>query len=634
MPLLRFSKRVPTVVWLLLLTSLPHLAYALMHWHQFPVRAGTFIAPNDPDSWLRLTLVREWLINGDWYNHLVPNSNAPWGGISSPWTRPLDMVIAGLVQLQPESVELNMRLLRASLLLPWLWMTLLVIGIYRIVRLTPIPPSAYLMASFLVACTPTVWNYFALGNADHHAPLAVLFIWAMGGVLQTQPALRTSIITGMLFALQLWISVEALILIAAVYGWYGLQWLRGSRAATAPLAPLATSLAIASTVAVMIERPPSAWFAPIYDSISVVHIVVLLLAALVVWGLRCTWRQRLAQRFVIAALYGSIALAILYFIYPLFFAGPMAGVDPYILTHFLPNISEAQPYYGVPLGNLAATIMLPLAAITLCLAPWLKPERAFYNAEYSLKLLFFLLLTLALYYTQQRWSYYALPLAIAVLAPILGAWFTPEHPSIRARWPACLLVNLSEKQQAKWRLPSLLILAGAPIALLLSHATPTFTTTVADNIRNSQSSADKTLRLKQRTACYSNARQLLAQGAFATIAGKQSAILFAPTDLGAEVMFWTHHRIVASNYHREGAGIRYLWEATSITDAAALRRYLEQRDVDALLLCPTVDKIEGSLLQAIAAGTHIPAWMQPIALPPTNNSAEDESMPRLLKINR
>jgi hypothetical protein len=633
MSMLSHLRRVPIVVWLLLLTALPHLAYVLMHWYHFPMHNGKFIAPTDPDSWLRLTLVREWLISGDWYDHMVTHSNAPWGGISSPWTRPLDMVIAGLVQLQPESVELNLRLLRASLLLPWIWMTLLVVGVYRILHLRATPPSTYLMASFLIACTPTLWNYFALGNADHHAPLAVLFIWALGGILRPAPTRHALILTGLLLALQLWISVEALILIAAIYGWYGLQWLRGNREAARPLATLASSVAVGTTIAFLLERPPSAWLSPLYDTISIVHAAALLLAALVAWGLHATWRPRLRQRLAQAAGYSIAALAVLYACYPNFFGGPMVGVDPYIFSHFLPNISEAQPFYHMPLNNLAATIILPLAAIILCLAPWLRPERAFYDREHASILLFFTVVTLILYYTQQRWSYYALPVAIVVLAPILGALFTPEHPSIRGRWPASFLLTLTAKQQAMWRLPVLIALAGVPIFILLSHAVPAFTSAAADSIRNHQSTAEKAALLKQRTTCYTTARQLLAQGVFATIDGKQSASIFAPTDLGAEIMFWTYHRIVASNYHREGAGIRYLWEAVDIKEEAALRSYLAIRDIDAVLLCPAVETVEGSVLHAIAAGKRPPAWLRAIPLQaPADSSAE--AMPRLFTIRR
>jgi len=49
-----------------------------------------------PIPWLRLTLVRDLLRTEQWHDHTVSRSNAPIGGITSPWTRPLDAVIIAL----------------------------------------------------------------------------------------------------------------------------------------------------------------------------------------------------------------------------------------------------------------------------------------------------------------------------------------------------------------------------------------------------------------------------------------------------------------------------------------------------------------------------------------------------------
>ena len=53
-------------------------------------------------------------------------------------------------------------------------MTLLLAGIFRILRQIAPAPVSYLIAALFVALNPMVWNYFGLANADHHAPLAGL----------------------------------------------------------------------------------------------------------------------------------------------------------------------------------------------------------------------------------------------------------------------------------------------------------------------------------------------------------------------------------------------------------------------------------------------------------------------------
>ncbi|MDX2095848.1 MAG: hypothetical protein SFW64_07935 [Alphaproteobacteria bacterium] len=623
-PILR---RLPPALLATLLISVPYLLYALSKWHAMPLHDGIPIGQTDPDTWLRLTLVRDWLLGGGWYNHSVAHSNAPWGGISSPWTRPLDLVIALLVRAQPESVELSVRLMRASLLLPVLWMTLLVVGIHRAIRALLPLPSAYIMAGALIATQPMMWNYFSLGNADHHAPLSVLFIWVMGGILTPHPSRRLMLLTGMLLGLQLWISVEAMVLIAAIYLWVGLGWLRGETAKAVALAQLTTGVALTALLAVMIERPVAAWLTPVYDSISVVHVIALLLCAVLAALLHHVPVRHLRGRLVLAATGGGALLGGLLLTYPLLLHGPMVGVEPFIHSDFLPHISEAKPFYKIsPLLLMAATLT-PLLGIILCLAPWIRPDRAFYPREHSAQLVFFLGVTLLLYYFQQRWSYYMLPLAVVALAPLLGALFTPEHPHVATRWPANLLAGLPPTTQMKRRLPVILALLGAPFMLLLQGAAPSVTDKLSPLTSTASPTADA--QAKQRDACYRKARVLIRSGALMRALPDTPLTFLAPTDLGAELLFFTPQRIIASNYHREGAGIRYVWEADTIAEPSSLHAYLKKRTVEALLLCPKVGPTKDSLLQAYVQGAPLPAWLKPVpyTLPPSPTTEKDASAP-------
>lgn len=589
--------------------AMMHLAYALSKWHSIPLEDGLPIGQTDPDSWLRLTLVRDWLLGGSWYDHHVAYSNAPFGGTVSPWTRPLDMVIAALASLQPETIEINLRLMRAALLLPVIWMALLVIGIQRAIRAILPLPSAYAMAGVMVATLPMLWNYFTLGNADHHALLAVLFIWAMGGVLHASPSRRLMMLTGVLLGLQLWVSVESLILIALVYGWYGLCWLRGDNSKMESLRWLASITALTSVMALVIERPAAEWRIPIYDSISIAHVAALSLAALLAWGLRMLRTRRMAYRFGGAVLGGVAVLAALALTYPKFFLGPMAEVHPYILSDFLPRISEAKPFYKLTLASLLAMLLVPCLGLALCLNSWLRPTHAFYSRDTARVLAFFLVGTLLLYLGQQRWSYYLLPLSIVAVAPFLAAMFTPEHALVARRWPAAQLLGFTPDAQAKRRMPITLAVLGLPFALLLIGAEPELAANAPMNIANARYTSR--LLTAQRDACYRSARVLIRSGELQRLLPEPSIIL-APTDLGTEILFFTHHRIIASNYHREGEGLEYVWRAEQFTNEAGLYAHLRTRGVGALLICPTIEPIEGSLLHAYLNGKPLPAWLSPI----------------------
>ena len=84
--------------------------------------------------------------------------------------------------------------------------------------------------------------------------------------------------------------------------------------------------------------------------------------------------------------------------------------------------------------------------------------------------------------------------------------------------------------------------------------------------------------------------------------------------VGAEVLFFTPYRIIASNYHREGASLRYLWEGWKITDMEKLHHYLRERQVDVLLLCPDVNEVKNSALKDLQRGRNQPGWLTRLPL--------------------
>lgn len=614
-------KRLPIATLCVLAVALVHLIYVLTKWHAIPIADGIPIGQTDPDTWLRLTIVRDWLAGGSWYDHLVHHSNTPLTPIGSPWTRPVDLVIAFFVHLQPLDVDLSTRIMRASLLLPVLWMGLMMAGLMRAVKLIAPYTSASVMVMLLVITQPGVWNYFLLGNADHHAPLAALFVWVLVGVFTPQASRRLITITGILFALQLWISVETLILIGAVYAYYGVCWLlTGEREKIIALSRLATSTALASILALMVERPETQWLAPIYDSISIVYITALIFCALTAWLLRLAPTKNQRERLFIAILAAALLIAAIGMTYPHLIQGPTYGVDPFIMTNFLPRITEARPFYKVPLMQILPIIITPLSAIIVCVAPWVEPKRAFYPRATSAMLAFFTIFTTAMYYSQQRWSYYMLPVSIIAIAPLLGALFTPEHPLAATRWPSKLLVGLSPNEQMRRRLPVSIALLGMPVLLMLA-------TTLPDMMRNSIAlinviSPAENNDIELRGECYTAARQLIRSGELDKVLPQTPQNILAPTDLGTELLFFTPHHIVASNYHREGPGIKYVWTTDAITNEAELRARLRERHIDVVLSCPKVGPEENSLLLAYVNGKHLPSWLKrvPYMLPETHDS--------------
>lgn len=600
-----------------LLLAIGRVSLGLLEsWHNLPPSFGTLVGSGDPDSWMRLTLVRDWLSGGSWYDHHLPRSNAPFLATTSPWTRPLDLAIALVAQLQPADIPLDTRLLRAALIMPLLWITLLLTGMFRAVRyLTPLPVAPFITMVMIVAST-FMLNYFGPGNADHHALLAGLFAWVLAGLLGPHTPSRMAV-TGLLLGLMLWISPEALTLIGAIYGWFGLRWLAGHRAAAAPLAALALSTALTSALAVMIERPPAAWSLPVYDSISIVYVSILSLTALIAVVLVRLAPSRFSARAAIAGAACLLLAAAIYALYPLAFRGPLAEADAFIFTDFLPYISEAIPLYKKSTAFIIGASIQPLAALAICLLCYRMRHQGSLFATPQLLLAYLLSITFALITYQLRWYYYFYPIVALILTPFICALLEPDAPQFVGRIPARWIAHAPEWKRTAIRVPALLLLLALPYVFLL--------------LNNNHSPEDKA-----RNSCHTISRTLIQSGTLNTLFAP--ATLVAPADLGGELLFFTPHRIIASNYHREGAGLRYLADVYTISDAPALRTHLAARGVTALLVCPTHLKTDGLLTRLQRGEAVPPSWLIPIAYPsvPADEKHSDppppHSAPLLLRV--
>ncbi len=584
-------RRVPLAVWAILIALLPLLLHFFSTLANFPIGSGAPIGIHDPDSWLRLTLVRDWLSGGGWHDHSYA-SNAPFDAAQSPWTRPMDLVIALFTKLQFGGAELTTKLVRASLVLPLIWMVLMVSALLHITRRFTRMPHAILLVGVLILTASINYNYFGAGNADHHAPLSALFCWVVALLLNHDPRRGNGLIAiGALLALMLWISPEAILIIAIVYGWLGLQWLAG--ASLRPLVRVATTTALLSIAAVMIERPFAEWTTRIYDSISLAQVLPLALVALAAMLLaRVTSFFWMWRALAAAALLSAIGVA-LYLLDPLFFRGPMALVDPYIHTGFLPRIAEANHAWDEPTLKFIGLLLQPLVALFVAFRCATQRNGILSPAQ-ATTLLYLLLATGALYLAQIRWAYYFFPLVPLVLAPFLGAWLNPQHSTVASYWPASRLRRLSDQQMMARRIPLLLVILALPSILIVLPAL-----------------LQPSTGTNEMRACQESLRRLIQNGELGKLGNGKSLTVFATTDSGAEMLFFTPHRIIASNYHREGAGIRDVWEAQGSTKLADLQRVVRKRKVDVVIICPDNAVAKDAATHRLYDGSLKAAWLEP-----------------------
>jgi hypothetical protein len=78
------------------------------------------------------------------------------------------------------------------------------------------------------------------------------------------------------------------------------------------------------------------------------------------------------------------------------------------------------------------------------------------------------------------------------------------------------------------------------------------------------------------------------------------------------MLFFTPYRIIASNYHREGPGLKDLNLLETASNPGVAHDVLSRRKAAAMFYCPSRLPKDSWLRQASEAGKY-PAWMTPVA---------------------
>ena len=537
------------------------------------------LQPPDPDVWMRLTQVRQWIAGGGFFDHTVRNTNAPPGGITTPWTRPLDALLALVYYFTPVAKSAAVRLMLSATWLP----PLLCIGALALMssaaqRLFQ-HRHVLICAVLLWICNTTVYDYFAPGDSDHHGLLCVLWCGVLLLMLNRSLSVATAGGIGLLLGVMTWISPEALIVTGFVFALLGGEGLLKPERMQL-LAAAALGAALAANTGLYVEVPPQEVASRLtYDSLSIVQVSLLWLTAAGACGLAAFYRRELSlpARFCAASLIGSLVLLGMYALYPRFFLGPMADVDPFIISDFLPNVAEATPLFkGVPQDILRQVMEPALATVLLGLALFqknLREERARQLVLLALLLGGTFLMTAA----QLRWDYYLQPVAIiaaaALLPGIAGGARRALKPVPRGWRPYICL----------WLLV---------IAVNLGMRThPT--------------------QASGAGVCMAQMRYVIETQQVEKLLGDAPLTLFAPPDVGGDVLFFTPYRIIASNYHREGAGLKDIRAIEEAKTAKAAQALLAKRGVKAMLYCPDRAPKDG-WLHALAIGGGFPAWAAPV----------------------
>lgn len=552
---------------------------------------------SDVDSYMRLYQVQELHETGNWYDSIYHRSNAPYGELRQ-WTRPLDVLLYAVANLLAPKLGFK------SALFLWGWIIGPILHIIALISLLwAVRPflsnNAYSYIGFLFICQIGIFAYYTVGNSDHHHILLLFFILSIGYTIRLLIySFRTSVClsAGVITAIYLWISTEAMLPLFLNLVTLGLAWILEKKDYSPKGLLFSISLFCTTAIALALERPSYEWTLLEVDRISFIHLGIFGIITLLwlgIWTLdRAHYWQRLWDR-VIVIMIGSILAGLASWIcFPKFFRGPFADIDPVVWNLLLKNSLHMQSMTSLP-DFLPSFIFwlgfaIPVLPFSLYML-WLKRQGGYEGWGYvTLGLVIFLPVTLY----QLRWVAYTQVLLIIPLAELLSAVLKKQQYYLNDFW------------KLWWRAITIIFFCTANLFLY-----PLL------DINSKKGEYPVPIKYVP----ISNVCNYLNESLGTERQPKRILTFFF---FGPEILYRTKHEVIGTPDHRNTQGIRDSHRIMSAASNEDAFRLIRERRIDLILLCPATGEsrllsIPGqssTFYQRLQQG-EIPAWAQKINLP-------------------
>ncbi len=556
-----------------------------------PVLDGELIGP---DSYMRLHRVTRLHETGDWFDISIPRANAPYGEVMH-WTRPFDALLLAGAWLGAPFGGFEDALLWSGALVSPLLQVLAVIAMMWAGR-PFLAPDRLLLLGLMFVVLPGATPYFMAGRADHHGLNMLLFVLSLGFVVRLLvDRFRAGVChgAGLVAALSLWVSIEALAALAVNLAVLTLYWILSGREMGRKVFHLSAALFAGLAIAIFVERPWPALLEAKYDRLSVVHWLLggLILAfwALVVLSGR---DLRPLARLAAAGAWGLFSGGVMWAVFPGFFRGPLADMDPAVAALLFNRIAEIQPLIDPgDIGAGAAILFLGTALPGLPFLAWIAwtQRRSEVHAAWVYIILGLMLyIPLTLY--QRRWAGYP---EILLLLPYAELLARVLERTVDIRWRAVVRA---------------LLISGFAVGFLILGLV----------VMKLENGTDKTSVGSRDCRIARAARHLDDAGGW----GDRRRTILASVDFGPELLYRTRHRVVATAYHRHRAGLLAARRIMTATDDGEALELVRERQIDLILLCPRSN--EGTFFDPAGGGATLyrrlvegrpPRWLRAAPLP-------------------
>lgn len=477
----------------------------------------------DTDDAMRMVQVRDLLAGQGWWDLSQYRVNPAGGGVLMHWSRIVDAPIAAAILLLKPFFGQAMAERIVMALWPPLLGAALSVACVLGYRNLPDRRLAYAVPLFLVFSVFIAAQFRPL-RVDHHGWQVFLAMLVMGQALR--PAtLRAGLTGGLCAAALLAISIEGLPIVALFAGLAALRWmLRGHYADRDRLCGYLGALAGGAILLQFLTRGPLGLTGAWCDSLSAPYMAAFVAATAVTFAAARANPAHRVSRFLLLGGAAAAAAGALLWTEPQCAKGPFASLDPIVVEYWYQHVLEGQPLWASK-PRVAVHVLVP--TLVGLAGSWLAWRAAADDAD------------------RRNWTTVIVALAAAGgLSLLVMRSVSTAH---LFALPGCAWLGLRIWDRARTiasTVPRILASVAAALTLPLLGGTAA---AALLGLVSADSEKDPAGPAAEQTC--------LAPSATAALARLPATTILTPIDLGAPLLFWTPHSVVATPHHRNKAAM-------------------------------------------------------------------------------
>jgi hypothetical protein len=566
-------------LWLLACTILTAMAWR----HVAPLEMW------DPDDYLRLQQVRDWLGGQSFFDVTQYRIDSP-AGVPMHWSRLVDLPLAAIILLAKPFIGTGAAERSAAIIVPLLILGGL-LGAISLLTARLADRRTALLAAMLGTMAPLMLFHLLPLRIDHHGWQTMLGMAAIAAAFDPRPA-RGGTLSGIAAALWLAVSLEALPMAGLLGALLALRWVMGEDGRR--FRGFATALGAGTLALFAATHDPAAWLRPWCDAISPAWlgplVVTPLLAATV--G-RWADRHGAIMRMAVLVAAGAVGAAMLATSTPACLAGPFGQLDPVVRRFWYERVLEGLPLWRQASGDAMMLLLFPLVGLTGGLLAWrdARADRAV---------------------ARDRATMLALATGAFLLSLLVQR--TGGFAQACALPGAAWLLTRARLWTGRYQLPLVRVL-GSTIAIIgLSPIGALATGEALLALSPSKDTRADVADATYRSSCLAPCTSI------AALAELPPSRILTGLDLSPRLLLLTPHSYAASGHHRGAPAMRRVIDAFTGPPKIA-RHIMAEQSMTLLLIDPAGSEASiyaqaapHGLMARLLAGRP-PSWLRPVPLP-------------------